>query len=137
MTTVREIMTKDVQCVKETAMVSDAARMMRDLDVGVLPICGADDKLMGMITDRDVVVRCVAEGMDPAAMPVSELAEGRPFMVDVDDPIAAALDTMAEHQIRRVVVLEDRRLVGIISQGDIARHLGAQDAGELVTAVSA
>lgn len=136
MTTVRDIMTTDARCINEDASLTDAAAMMRDLDVGSLPICGNDDRLKGIITDRDIVIRCIAEGGDPTSKRVSELAQGALVTVGADDDIDAALDAMKAHQIRRLPVLEDKRLVGIVSQADIARKLEAERTGRVVDAIS-
>ncbi|NUS72545.1 MAG: CBS domain-containing protein [Corynebacteriales bacterium] len=136
MTTVRDVMSTNVQCVKDTATLREAAEQMRDLDVGALPICGRDDKLAGMITDRDIAVRCVAEGLDPSGTQVASFVSGRPFMVDASDPLEDAVALMAAQQIRRVLVLENKKLVGIISQADIARHAEPDATGQMVSAIS-
>ncbi|HVQ17730.1 MAG TPA: CBS domain-containing protein [Actinomycetes bacterium] len=136
MTTAREIMTTNAECARTDETLADAARKMRDLDVGALPICGEDDRLQGMVTDRDIVVRCVAEGTDPTSTPVSELAEGKPVTIGADDPIDEALRTMIEHGVRRLPVIDGDRLVGMVSQADVAREITPQQAGELVAALS-
>ena len=136
MTTAREIMTPDAQCARSEEMLADAARKMRDLGVGALPICGEDDKLQGIVTDRDIVVRCVAEGGDPASTPVSELAEGKPVTIGADDPIDQALRTMIENGVRRLPVIDGGRLVGMVSQADVARETTPEQAGQLVAALS-
>ncbi|MDT7789948.1 MAG: hypothetical protein QOF58_8367 [Pseudonocardiales bacterium] len=122
MTTAREIMHPGVQCVDEDASLLDAARMMRDLDVGSLPICGKDDRLHGIITDRDIVIRAVAEGMDLATTRAGEFG-GHVHWVDASDSLAHVLETMGDNQIRRLPVIEDHRLVGMVSEADLARHL--------------
>jgi CBS domain-containing protein len=136
MTTARDIMTDDAQCARADETLTDAARKMRDLGVGALPICGEDDRLKGVLTDRDIVVRCVAEGADPTATPVSELAEGKPVTIGADDPIDEALRTMIEYGVRRLPVIDGDRLVGMVSQADVARETSPQQAGELVAALS-
>jgi CBS domain-containing protein len=136
MTKARDVMTGDVQCVNEGQTLADAARLMRDLDVGALPICGHDDRLKGMVTDRDIVVRCVAEGGDPGATDVMTLARGKPVTVGADDEIEVALRTMSEHQVRRLPVIDGHDLVGMISQADIARNLPDAKIGDLVEAIS-
>jgi CBS domain-containing protein len=136
MTTAREIMTDDAQCARADETLADAARKMRDLGVGALPICGEDDRLKGVLTDRDIVVRCVAEGADPTSTPVSELAEGKPVTIGADDPIDEALRTMIEYGVRRLPVIDGDRLVGMVSQADVARETSPQQAGELVAALS-
>jgi CBS domain-containing protein len=136
MTTAREIMNAGVQCIKENQSLLDAARMMRDLGVGSLPICGRDDKLHGIITDRDIVLRCVAEGRDAASMTAGEMS-GHLHWVNADDDLAHVLRTIEDNQIRRVPVLEDHRLVGMVSEADIARHLDEGQIAEFVERVYA
>ena len=136
MTAVRDLMTPGAECAKETDSLVDAARRMRDLDVGALPICGSDDRLHGMITDRDIVVRCVADGRDPSTILVSELAEGTPIWVDAQAPTDDAMALMAEHQVRRLPVIEDHRLVGMLSQADVARHADERKVGGVVESIS-
>jgi CBS domain-containing protein len=136
MTTARDIMTQGAECARSEETLADAARKMRDLDVGALPICGDDDRLKGMVTDRDILVRCVAEGADPTSTPVSELAEGKPVTIGADDPIDQALQTMIEHGVRRLPVIDGDRLVGMVSQADVARETTPEQAGQLVAALS-
>jgi len=136
MTTAREIMTDAAECARTEETLADAARKMRDLDVGALPICGEDDRLKGVVTDRDLVVKCLAEGADPTSTRVSELAEGKPVTIGADDPIDEALRTMIEHGVRRLPVIDGDRLVGMVSQADVARETTPEQAGELVVALS-
>jgi CBS domain-containing protein len=111
------------QCIGEHESMADAARMMRDLGVGSLPICGDDQRLKGIITDRDIVVRCLADGRDPASMTAADMAQGRPFVVDADADAGDVLRSMTEHRVKRMPVIDDHRLVGMISEADLARHL--------------
>jgi len=136
MSAVREFMTTDARCVGENESLLEAARMMRDLDCGALPICGDDGKLKGMVTDRDIVLKCVAAGRDPGHMMARDLASGKPYCVDADANVDAAIDMMEQHQVRRLPVISDHKLVGIISQGDIARNYSEQRVGELVEHIS-
>ena len=136
MTRAREIMTEDCQCVGEHDSVRDAARRLAELSVGAMPICGDDDRLKGMITDRDITVKVVAQGKDPAVTEAGELADGTLVWIAADGDVDEALRLMAEHDIRRLPVMEDHRLVGIISQGDIARRTSAAEAGALVESIS-
>ena len=136
MTTAREIMTGGAECANETDSLADAARKLRDLDVGALPICGEDDRLKGMITDRDIVVKCIAAGRDPMSVKVAEFAEGRPVPIGADDSVEEALRTMSEHGVRRLPVIDGHDLVGVVSQADIARHLPETAVGDLVEAIS-
>ncbi len=136
MTTAREIMNSGVQCIKEDQSLLDAAKMMRDLGVGSLPICGEDDKLHGIITDRDIVLRCVAEGRDPASMRAGEMS-GHLHWVEADDDLSHVLRTMEDNQIRRLPVIEQHRLVGMVSEADLARHLDDKRIAEFVERVYA
>ncbi|MFC4395074.1 CBS domain-containing protein [Arthrobacter sedimenti] len=136
MSAVREFMTTDARCVGENESLLEAARMMRDLDCGALPICGDDGKLKGMITDRDIVLKCVAAGRDPGQMMARDLASGKPYCIEADANVDAAIDMMEQHQVRRLPVISDHKLVGIISQGDIARNYSEQRVGELVEHIS-
>ena len=136
MTTPRDIMTTRPRCIGVNDSLSIAAAVMADLDVGALPICGEDSRLKGMLTDRDIVVRAIARGMDPETTPTSALATGVPITVQADDDIAIALERMQEHQVRRLPVIHERRLVGIVSQADIARTLSAATTGKTVEEIS-
>jgi CBS domain-containing protein len=137
MTTAREIMHTGVKCVGENETLSIAARAMRDLHVGAVPICSEDGSLRGILTDRDIVVRCVAEGADPREMRAGELARGMPVSVDADADIGEALRRMADHTIRRIPVLDEQRLVGIISEADIVTNLTEGEIQRFTAAVYA
>jgi CBS domain-containing protein len=135
--TARDLMTEGCQCVGESQTLADAARKLADLNVGAMPICGDDDKLKGMLTDRDIAVRAVAQGMDPAQTTAGELAQGAPVTVSVDDSAERVVQAMADNQVRRVPVLDaDRRLVGIVSQADVAISNSPDQVGKLVEAIS-
>jgi len=127
--TARDIMTKDVLCVGESDNLVQAARIMRDSDIGSLPVCGDDDRLKGIVTDRDIVVRCVAEGGDPSSTTAGSLCadQGELVTIGADDPLEEVLSTMSRYQVRRLPVIDGHRLVGIISEADVAQH--ASDAG--------
>ena len=136
-TLVRELMHDGCRCIKHDETCLDAARVMRDEAVGALPICGPDDKLVGMLTDRDIVVNCLAVDMDPSDCTAGELASGRVIWVHDDATVRDALASMEEHQIRRLPVIDhDMKLVGIVAQADIATHLDREETGELVEAIS-
>jgi CBS domain-containing protein len=132
----REIMTNDVRCVQEDQTLVEAAQLLRDLDVGALPVCGNDNRLKGMLTDRDIVVKSLAENGDPAQTRAGDLATGKPVTVGADDDIETVLRTMAEHKVRRLPVIDGHDLVGIISQADVARNLPEQKIGDLLEALS-
>ncbi len=136
MTTAREIMTPGVECVSVGETLVDAARRMRDLDVGSLPICGDNDRLAGMLTDRDIVVRVLAEGRDPSSVKVGDLADGNVVTIGADDSVEDALATMSKHGVRRLPVIDGHDLVGMVSQADIARNLPEAKVGDLVEAIS-
>jgi CBS domain-containing protein len=135
-TSAREIMTADCQCVGEDDTIRDAAAALADKGVGAMPICGNDNRLKGMLTDRDITVEVVAKGKDPTATSVSELANGKPVTIGADDSIDEALATMKDHQVRRLPVIDGHDLVGIVSQADIARNLPEEKVGDLVEAIS-
>ncbi|WP_028642360.1 CBS domain-containing protein [Nocardioides sp. URHA0020] len=136
MTTAREIMTGGVECAQVDETVTDAARKMKDLGVGALPICGEDDRLKGVITDRDIVLNCVAEGMDTTQVKVQDYAGGEVVTIGADDSVEEALATMTKAGVRRLPVIDGHDLVGMISQADIARSLPEDQIGELVAAIS-
>jgi CBS domain-containing protein len=136
MTTAREIMTSGAECIRTTDTLAEAARKMRDLDVGALPICGEDDQLKGMITDRDIVVKCIAEGGDPSSQTAEEFAQGKPVTIGADDSLDEALETMASSDVRRLPVIDGHRLVGMLSQADLAKHLPKEKVGLLVGNIS-
>lgn len=136
MTITRDIMTPHPRCIGVNDSLSVAASVMADLDVGALPICGEDSRLQGMLTDRDIVVGAIALGMDPETTPSSALAKGKPITVQADDDIRVAVDRMQEYQVRRLPVISEHRLVGIVSQGDIARSLSSATTGETVEGIS-
>lgn len=137
MTTAKDIMHSGATCVGEHETLAAAARHMREQSVGALPICGDDDRLHGMITDRDIVLKCVAAGHDPDTMTAGELAQGSTYHVDADASIEEMLNVMEEHQIRRLPVIDDHRLVGIVSEADIARHLPEHAIAQFVKAICA
>lgn len=123
MTVAGQIMHSGVQCIPASETLDRAARLMRELDVGALPIIDDSGRLTGIVTDRDIVVDCLAAGADPAQVTAGQLAKGRPVCADVEADVQEVLDTMERHRIRRLPVLEGRRLVGMISEADIARNL--------------
>ncbi len=129
-------MSQGVECVGENETLVVAAQKMRDLDVGALPICGEDNRLKGMITDRDIVVKCLADGGDPSSVTAGSLGEGKPVTIGADDDINEALETMKKHQVRRLPVIDGHDLVGIISQADIAKSLSEGATGDLVQEIS-
>ena len=132
----RDIMTASPECARIGDSILDVAKTLARLDVGALPICGADDALEGMVTDRDIVVKVLAAGRDPSSTTDGYLAEPDVVSVGSGESIHHALQLMAMHQIRRLPVVDGGKLVGIISQADIARNWEEEDVGELVEAIS-
>jgi CBS domain-containing protein len=136
MTTAREIMTPDATCVGEKESLADAARKMAELGVGSLPICGEDNRLKGMLTDRDIVVKALAQGRDPSTCTAAELAQGKPVTIGADDDTTEILRTMSEHKVRRLPVIDGHQLVGIVAVADVARALPDRPVGDLIDAIS-
>ena len=136
MATAREIMSSDATCASVNDTLQDAARKMKELDVGALPICGDDNRLAGMITDRDIVVKCIADGGDPSSVKVGDLAEGKPVTIGADDPVEEILRTMTQPGVRRLPVIDGHDLVGMVSQADVAKALPEARDGDLVEAIS-
>jgi len=136
MTTAREIMTPDVTCIGERETLAAAGRKMADLDVGSLPICGDDNRLKGMITDRDIVTKAVAQHRNPEEMTAGELAQGKPVTIGADDDVAEVLRTMASHKVRRLPVIDGQQLVGIVAVADVAKALPDRPVGDLIDTLS-
>ena len=136
MTNAREIMSSNAECVGENETLVDAARKMRDLDVGALPVCGQDNRLKGMLTDRDIVVKCLAEGHDPASTTAGTLCEGQIVTIGADDPIEEVLRTMKQYKVRRLPVIDGHDLVGVVSQADVAKNVPQEKVGELLKTIS-
>ncbi|WP_030925842.1 CBS domain-containing protein [Streptosporangium amethystogenes] len=136
MTTARDIMHSGVECIGERQNLAFAAQRMRELDVGALPICG-DDRLHGIITDRDIVLKCVATGGDPNTVTAGELAQGKPITVEAGADVQQVLQAMEQHRIRRLPMIDQHRLVGLISEADLARHLPEETVGRFVEAICA
>lgn len=133
---IKDVMTHDVQVINPEAPVSEAARLMRDGGFGLLPV-GENDRMIGTISDRDIVLRAVAEGKDGNAYVRDIMSTGVHWVYE-DDSVDKAAGMMSEHQVRRLpVVNRDKRLVGIVSLGDIAVQTSAgQPAAEALTEIS-
>ncbi|MGZ4374839.1 MAG: CBS domain-containing protein [Gaiellaceae bacterium] len=132
---VRDAMTEDPRSIGASASVVEAARLMREEHIGSLPITD-DEQLVGMITDRDITTRVVAEAADPKVTSVGDVYSQDLISVEPDKDLAEALQLMARHQVRRLPVVENGRLVGIVAQADIARTENEKKTGELVEAIS-
>ncbi|MGI8707392.1 MAG: CBS domain-containing protein [Actinomycetota bacterium] len=134
--TARDIMSGSAECVGENDSILDASKKLAKLEIGSMPICGEDDRLKGMLTDRDIVVKVLAEGKDPSSTTAGELAQGKPVTIGADDSIQEALQTMASNKVRRLPVIDGQRLIGIVSQADIARAGDDDSTGQLVELIS-
>ena len=132
---VGQAMTRDPRAITPTAPVTEAARLMRQDDVGAVPVVEGG-RLVGMLTDRDIAMRLVADAKDPQTTTVREVASERLVTVRPDEGLDNALNLMAKHQVRRLPVVENDRLVGIVAQADAAFEGTPHQAGELVQEVS-
>jgi CBS domain-containing protein len=134
--TIREVMTSKLCSIDTDKSVAYAAKMMRDEDVGIAPIVEGD-RLVGVLTDRDIAVRVVAEGRDPEQVKVTEVASRDVVTLDPQQDLDEALRLMARHQVRRLpVVEEDGRLVGVVAQADVAQEGDDRQTGEVVEQIS-
>ncbi len=134
----RDIMHRDATCVPADETLDRAAQLMRNMDVGALPICN-NDRLIGMLTDRDIVVRCIAEGHDPSRVRAGDLAQGTPRWVSADTDVSEVLEMMEQAQIKRLPVIDTRngkRLIGMICESDLARNVSDEQLAHFVEAVS-
>ena len=123
MTTASDIMHRGAQWIPAHETLDRAAQLMRELNVGALPISDENERLCGILTDRDIVVGCVALGHDPAKVTAGEMAQGTPRWIDAGADVGDVLREMQDHRIRRLPVIENKRLVGMISEADLARNL--------------
>lgn len=121
MTTARDVMTADVEILGVDDTARTAAERMARSDIGALPVCGEDRRLVGVVTDRDIVLEVVARGQDPDSVQVGTLAQGEAVTIGADDSLDEARRTMAEHQVKRLPVIDGRQLVGIVSLADVAQ----------------
>jgi CBS domain-containing protein len=134
--TVREVMTSKLCSIDADKPVAYAAKMMRDEDVGIAPIVEGD-RLVGVLTDRDIAVRVVAEGRDAEQVKVTEVASRDLVTLDPQQDMDEALRLMARHQVRRLpVVEEDGRLVGVVAQADVAKEADDKQTGKVVEQIS-
>jgi CBS domain-containing protein len=137
MTTARDIMHTGAECIGKSQTLQHAARQMRDLDVGALPICGDDGRLLGIVTDRDIVVKCIASGVDPGTVTADQMTQADPVAIGPAADVDEVLQLMQENQIRRLPVIDKQRVVGMISEADLARNLPEQAVGQFVEAITA
>jgi CBS domain-containing protein len=133
---VSDCMTRDVAVVSPNDTIQQAAKIMSQIDAGILPVA-ENDRLVGMVTDRDITVRAVGEGKDPVQCRVRDVMTSEVRYVYEDDALEDAADNMAELQVRRLpVISREKRLVGIISLADIAREHEPRQAGEALQGIS-
>lgn len=128
MQTIQQVMTKDPLTVAETATVSEAARVMRDANIGDVLVTRSDGTVCGIVTDRDLAVNVIAEGKDPNSVTVQDVCNHRLETVAPGDPVDRAVSLMRDHAIRRLPVIDDGNLVGIVSLGDLAMERDPQSA---------
>jgi CBS domain-containing protein len=133
---VRDAMTVNPRTVSLNASVVDAAHIMEQEDVGSVPVVDTDNILVGMITDRDITLRVVAAGKDPRSTAAGEVATRQVSPAYPDDSLDDALERMALRQVRRLPVIEDDRVVGILAQADVAQEVKDKKAGQVLEAIS-
>ena len=133
--TVQEVMTQSPTAIESSESAIEAARMMLAENVGSLPVVQSNE-LVGMVTDRDLVLQVMAKDLDPNAVPVSQVCSEDPVVATPDEPLDAALGRMAGEQVRRLPVVEGQRLVGILAQADVARAADSKSTGQLVEKIS-
>ena len=134
--TARELMTIKPRTASPDTGLAEIARLMRDLDVGMIPICGVGGALLAVVTDRDLVIRGLAEDVDVRTATAADLATGLPVTVGPDADIDDVLAIMADHQLRRLPVVDNGLLVGIISEADVAREGNTEEVADTVQAVT-
>ncbi|QKW05875.1 CBS domain-containing protein [Streptomyces sp. NA04227] len=137
MTTAADIMNPGAQWIPAHETLDRAAQLMRELDVGALPISDENERLCGILTDRDIVVGCVAMGHDPAQTTAGEMAKGTPRWIDAGADVSEVLGEMKDHRIRRLPVIRDKKLVGMISEADLAAELSEHQLADWVESIYA
>src|SRR5919107_1121058 len=133
--TAREVMSGGAECIGENDTLLDAARRLAELDVGAMPICVEDNRLKGMLTDRDIVVKVLAQGKDPSSTKAGELAQGKPVTIGADDSLEELVRTMAKHEVKRLPVIDGQTLVGVVSEADLAEHASPEQLVAVVRGV--
>ena|SRR5438067_6346101 len=132
---VKDAMTSNVKTATPSLSLTDAAKLMKQEDVGSVPVVDGE-RLIGMLTDRDIVVRGIADGSDPHAIKAGDIASRDIVTVRPDDDLDEAVRLMAQHQVRRLPVVDDGHLVGVVAQADIAQEAKEKDVGHLVEEIS-
>jgi CBS domain-containing protein len=125
-----------VTCVGDKETLAEAAQKMAQLDVGSLPICGENNPLKGMLTDRDIVINAIAQGRNPADVTAGELAEGKLLIIGADDDADEILRAMSSHHVRQPPVIDGHDLIGMVALADVARALSDRPVGDLMDAMS-
>jgi CBS domain-containing protein len=128
-------MTSGAECANEGDTLLQAAQRMAELNVGALPICSAEKRLIGVITDRDIVIHGLAAGRDPSQTAVTELAQGEAVTVGADDDAEEIIRTVSRYQVRRLPVIDGHQLVGVVALADVAKALPESKVGDLVAAL--
>jgi CBS domain-containing protein len=122
---------------KTTESAADAARRLAQADIGAVPVCEPDGHLSGVVTDRDMVVKVVAAGKDPGSILLGDIADqGKVVTIGADDSVDEALEVMKRHEVRRLPVIDGNEVVGLLSQGDVARAVRSEQAGDLIASIS-
>ena len=134
-TKVADVMTQRPRAVTPQTPLNEVAQVMESDDIGAVPLVEGD-RLVGIVTDRDIVVRAIAKGKDPKGMPASEVSSRELVTVSPDDDLSDALKLMAQYQVRRLAVTDDERLVGVVSQADVALQGKDKKTGEVVESIS-
>jgi CBS domain-containing protein len=132
---IREVMTPSPETVESGQPVAEAAKLMKKADAGMIPVV-EQGQLFGTVTDRDIVLRVIAEGKSTASTTVGEIASGEVVTVDPEQELEEALELMAKHQVRRLPVVENGRLIGVLAQADVAREGDERQVGETVEQIS-
>lgn len=131
-----EIMSKDVTVIQEDETIRQAAERLAQDDIGILPICDTNKQIKGVLTDRDIVVHVIARGKDPNTTRARDMEQGEVVTLRPDDSVEHAADLMAQHQVRRLPVVENGRVVGMVSQGDVAKSVAPERTGRVVSEIS-
>ena len=133
---VRELMTQEVRVIRPESSLIHAAQIMKELDVGALPVC-AGDKVLGMLTDRDIILNAVAEGMSPEQTQIDDIYQRQAIWIYEDEEIAEAARMMEKERVRRLIVLNhEKKLVGLISLGDLAKADSQRMAGKTLQKIT-
>lgn len=129
-------MSRGVVVIREDETMREAAERLASDDIGVLPICDSNKQIKGVLTDRDIVVHVIARGKDPDGTRARDLEQGEIITIRPDDSIEHACDLMAQYRVRRLPVVENGRVVGMVSQADVAKNVSPEQAGRMLTQIS-